>query len=543
MAGVSGDTLRRFIQSVRFQSLLCIALFYQNDTNFSLDSVSETLKKLLLSHCAQVLQEDSKNDLLDSLRCVRILTRDDQCLDQLSTDDFLKPLFTCAFVSYGSAEDVHTIESLKALSNLVFKRPVVLKTLRSFGIVERLLERLKAHISSRSRGDVLLLDLKLFFLLSGLESSIRRELAENSDAFCLFELLKVVYNVAYAIQRDIPEAKLQAPQYDRYCVLIRELLTGLTISNDDQRQLIGQLVNFLNIVPRRSFVHLLSLLDQPPSSERTSNDINEQMPAIQALIDYLSFQLNSLDESGAATSPMQQTSTTRLDEALCPVLNALIRGSQANRSIRKYCRSKILPHLGNDARRLPEEGSTLRNRLCKLLTNPQHGVSELVALLLFVLCKEDISRAIKYTGFGNFAGFLARHALLAGASKKRTRKREIVGDTTTNSTSNEEFDSSSAEEYSSNSSASDTEEYERLKNNINPVTGRWEADRPHPLEGMSEEQKEYVTMELVNKIDQLQRSGLIKPGTVGEDGRVRPVEHVLELLEQTHGQKTQDDSE
>ncbi|CAH8631025.1 unnamed protein product [Dicrocoelium dendriticum] len=530
MAGVSGDTLRRFIQSVRFQSLLCIALFYQNDTNFSLDSVSETLKKLLLSHCAQVLQEDSKNDLLDSLRCVRILTRDDQCLDQLSTDDFLKPLFTCAFVSYGSAEDVHTIESLKALSNLVFKRPVVLKTLRSFGIVERLLERLKAHISSRSRGDVLLLDLKLFFLLSGLESSIRRELAENSDAFCLFgnllssfqnepfspqncslmsELLKVVYNVAYAIQRDIPEAKLQAPQYDRYCVLIRELLTGLTISNDDQRQLIGQLVNFLNIVPRRSFVHLLSLLDQPPSSERTSNDINEQMPAIQALIDYLSFQLNSLDESGAATSPMQQTSTTRLDEALCPVLNALIRGSQANRSIRKYCRSKILPHLGNDARRLPEEGSTLRNRLCKLLTNPQHGVSELVALLLFVLCKEDISRAIKYTGFGNFAGFLARHALLAGASKKRTRKREIVGDTTTNSTSNEEFDSSSAEEYSSNSSASDTEEYERLKNNINPVTGRWEADRPHPLEGMSEEQKEYVTMELVNKIDQLQSDYLL----------------------------------
>jgi hypothetical protein len=35
------------------------------------------------------------------------------------------------------------------------------------------------------------------------------------------------------------------------------------------------------------------------------------------------------------------------------------------------------------------------------------------------------------------------------------------------------------------------------------VTGRWEQDKPNPLEGMSEEQKEFEAMELVNMMDKL----------------------------------------
>ena len=40
---------------------------------------------------------------------------------------------------------------------------------------------------------------------------------------------------------------------------------------------------------------------------------------------------------------------------------------------------------------------------------------------------------------------------------------------------------------------------------INPITGSYEAPRPNPLENMSEEQKEYEAIKLVNMIDQLQR--------------------------------------
>lgn len=40
---------------------------------------------------------------------------------------------------------------------------------------------------------------------------------------------------------------------------------------------------------------------------------------------------------------------------------------------------------------------------------------------------------------------------------------------------------------------------------INPVTGCIQEQTPNPLEGMSEEQKEYEANQLVNLIDQMQR--------------------------------------
>lgn len=50
-------------------------------------------------------------------------------------------------------------------------------------------------------------------------------------------------------------------------------------------------------------------------------------------------------------------------------------------------------------------------------------------------------------------------------------------------------------------------------------------------QGMSEEQKEYEAMQLVNLMDKMQRSGLISPARVGEDGRPEAVDHVLQLIE------------
>lgn len=68
-----------------------------------------------------------------------------------------------------------------------------------------------------------------------------------------------------------------------------------------------------------------------------------------------------------------------------------------------------------------------------------------------------------------------------------------------------------------------------MKDQINPVTGCFELPRQNPLEGMSEEQKEYEVMQIVNQLDRMTRSGVIRPGRIDENGRVVPVEHVLEL--------------
>ncbi len=66
---------------------------------------------------------------------------------------------------------------------------------------------------------------------------------------------------------------------------------------------------------------------------------------------------------------------------------------------------------------------------------------------------------------------------------------------------------------------------------VNPIIGCVESPKPSPFEGMSEEQKEYEAMKLVNLIQDLQNMGVVKPALPGEDGTPREVGHVLELQE------------
>lgn len=66
---------------------------------------------------------------------------------------------------------------------------------------------------------------------------------------------------------------------------------------------------------------------------------------------------------------------------------------------------------------------------------------------------------------------------------------------------------------------------------VNPIVGCVEPERPSPFEGMTDEQKEYEAMKLVNLINDLHNVGVIKPAVPGPDGRPVEVEHVLQLQE------------
>ncbi|THD22326.1 Synembryn-A [Fasciola hepatica] len=531
-----------------------------NDSNFTLSHVDCGQKEVILEQCIHGLNTNEFTELTDCLSCVRILSRDENCLDRLAENTTLESLCKFAFQRDEGNDRKKVIEALKALSNIIFKRPSTIPFLRSLGVVKSLTEHLKISVNNTNRNNVLLIDLKLLFILSGLEPEVRSELAKDTEAFALFatllrsfqadslssldveiisEALKGAYNIGYALQCDSTQHSTQ--QFDIFVPVLSELLLGKTTSPREHFQLVNHIVNFLNIVPKRYFRHLLR-----SSSDRAANTVCN-IPAVDVLLEFLSHQLDVLDSKDR---PESDTLNLRSDELLCPIFNVLIKGARGSRAIRKYCRLKILPYLGEEVRHLPEEGPTLRNRLCRFLTCPLQGVSELDALLLFVLCKEDIGRAVKYTGFGNFAGFLATHALLGRSSKRHSRVTEMaqVADGSLTSSTNQSSvitEDDSAEEYSTGSSESDTEEYNKLRENINPVTGRWELPHPNPMEGMSEEQKECTAMELVKQIDRLQRSGLIQPGVIGDDGRVRPAEHVLELLEnaRTQGLSKETDEE
>lgn len=62
-----------------------------------------------------------------------------------------------------------------------------------------------------------------------------------------------------------------------------------------------------------------------------------------------------------------------------------------------------------------------------------------------------------------------------------------------------------AENASDEGENSDTEEYLRVRDQINPIVGCYEPPRPDPMAGMSEEQKEYEAMKLVEQIDKMMK--------------------------------------
>ncbi|MGH0184348.1 UNVERIFIED_CONTAM: hypothetical protein FKN15_014609 [Acipenser sinensis] len=112
------------------------------------------------------------------------------------------------------------------------------------------------------------------------------------------------------------------------------------------------------------------------------------------------------------------------------------------------------------------------------MTHVDTDIKQCAAELLFVLCKENVSRFIKYTGYGNAAGLLAARGLLAGGQGSGVF---------------------------SDDEDTDTEEYREARESINPVTGRVEEKVPDPMEGMTEEQKEIEAVKLVGMLNQLSR--------------------------------------
>ncbi|KAH8876322.1 Synembryn-A [Schistosoma japonicum] len=506
----SNSVLDNFVLEVGFHNYYIITS-KKNDCNFAIENIGLEAKEGILRECRRVLQNHDTNELYTCLCCLRILTRDEVLRKNITSQFFLSQLFEIAFEFNSDLQSPKiNVEALKSLSNIVFKEPCSIDQLKVMGLIKKLIESVESPSAILDK-ERLLLCLKLLFIVTAMDSSSREELIKSNalQTFMKFldikrlditsevatETLKTVYNILYST-KDGDVTKELDDDIQKLVVMLRHILQDSLLDQFNNYALISpdvvviifslsQVVNVLNIIPKRSYKYLLDDTSGEHSvgnlakDSVSDNKVNE-MSSIEVLIAFLHSQLKL-----------------------------------------------VLPYLGKDVTRLPEDGDSIRNHLCKLLTHPVQIVGESAALFIFVLCKENIGRAVKYTGFGNFAGFLARHALLGKPSKAiRQSKCNAMSD----------------DEYSDTSTESETEEYKQLKEDVNPVTGRWEVPQPNPMENMSEEQKEYLAMDLVQKIDRLERSGLIQPGTIGEDGRVRPVQHILELIQTKDEDQKSDES-
>ncbi|XP_012215076.1 synembryn [Linepithema humile] len=462
------------------------------------------------------------------LAALRILSRDKTNLNELITDDAMKIILQNAGLTKICEGDqvaytAVTIESLKLLCNLVFQSVKVQQSKVLISSLPYLIDRIKNY-TKNVPNDIKLFDMRTLFLLTALNTSTRDVIKVNlcgdlylikiieefvtqnqdnetsaiktEEITIICEVLKVLFNL-YIHSDDIGVEDQE--KYKNLALILYKLLTFKYSTQQDDIE--SNVINLLTVIPCNCYTPIV----QPVECNDCKNVYqNMDMSAICVLLRFLDQRLDC---------------KTHLIENISPVVTALVRLVKSEKIIRKYVKLQILPPL-KDVMNRPEEGTTLRAKLCKLLTSPLTKLRDLVAELLFVLCKENVSRMVKYTGYGNAAGMFAKKGLLGSSGS--------IQETA----------------YSSESEDSETEEYLKYKEQINPITGCFEHPKPNPLEGMTDEQKEYEALQLVNLVDKLTRDGVVRPCRIGEDGKPTPIEHVLELQselpKQQYGRKDSD---
>ncbi|CAG9854688.1 unnamed protein product [Phyllotreta striolata] len=475
------------------------------------------------------LSEDQKI-IKNAFIAVRILSREKDHLAELINDDWIDLMMKLSGLNDDSfqfdTDNMNVrVEILRCLSNILFNSEQMAINSVNNGILDGLVKSINHFSNETILYEIKLLEIKLVFLITALRRDAREKvfhlmatliqilediLKEAADVINLnneqshipplfltdnqaelaCEVLKVLFNITINVNTSV-DPEVLANCY----TLVKTLRSYLIISS-----LIKEKTNNL----RKDVIHLLvNMPDETykeliPSSKDNRNKITLEFEGHNMTVVYEI--LMFLD-----TKLRDNLNIDRQHDSLCPVITVLLKGSSSNRLIRKFLRNQILPPL-TDVHSRPEEGDTLRNHLCRLLTSPLIHLRNVVGKFLFVLCKKNASRMIKYTGYGNAAGFFAQEGLLV--------KGQV-----------QDGDESSSDD-------SETEEYAEHKHGIDPVKGCYEElQRKSALENMTDEQKEYEAMKLAELMNNMLETGIIKPCTLGEDGKPKPIEHVLQLQE------------
>ncbi|XP_059099324.1 synembryn-A-like [Tigriopus californicus] len=445
-------------------------------------------KTSLWNRLLETLQDDAKNlEHLQALTALKIMSRDKTNLDDLIDERMINQLLKFTGIApdllrKNLTDQIQAVisEAQRCLHNFLLQSGVARALCAKNETLPGIMNLVPSFRDLNIPHAILVFDLKIAFLITALCQETRKQM--------------------YLEQRGVP----------RLLALIQSLVSNAkdrgqersgthpTLSCEEVNvlnEVPWNCINLLNNVPIKCTDPLLGTLkkDIVPSGIEELEYDGSGMNAIQAILNVL---LHKIDHPGEDTS---------LQDAITPVLCVLCNLSRYHRQVRKYLRARILPPL-KDVSHRPEVGNDARNKLCKLLTSTSDSVAQTVAEFLFILCKESVSRLVKYSGYGNAAGLLARRGLMLGGR----------GDNAGNYSDEED---------------SDTEEYLENAHKVNPIVGCVEPTRPSPFEGMSEEQKEYEAMKLVNLIHELNNVGVVKPAIPGPDGRPQEIDHVLQLQE------------
>lgn len=309
------------------------------------------------------------------------------------------------------------------------------------------------------------------------------------------EIMKTMFNITLSLPE--PESTDTVDHCDRIVFIVRSIFVHLRPLPDEPENLPNHAINVLSNMPTECLKHLMWTM--PPSvCKKIAQDYECRLSSHRYRIQFETYNMLAIQTMLQILDDRLKATAQPLQENIIPVLSAFCQMARGNRVIRKYLRMEVLPPLGHVGTTRPEEGNLIRNGLVRLMRSAIEDIKELAADFLFVLCKENVNRLIKYTGYGNAAGLLASRGLM-GVSQSQMNGTD----------------------YSSDDDDSETEEYAMDKLHIDPMIGAIPKDdgKANPLDEMSEQEKEEEAEKLASLIRDLNRRGVIRTAQVGLDGR------------------------
>lgn len=508
----------------------------KNSRVFQFDQKDEATRRRLCESILKLLESNIKCSCQATcLETLRILSRDKKVLDPVATRQHMVDLMRLAGLecTQNAVQEMPDfaviVEALKCLCNISFNSKVAQQLSVDLGVMAAICQRLHMYKDQNLSHEIKFFDLRLLFLLSAFQTDIRVQIRDelrglelltdvlectlglqwvdkyevaaqlckttltSEEVDRIFEVLKALFNITMDSPHDIDEDSEH--QFKNLAAILRHCLMVKADSVDRTEELQSHAINLLSNIP----VSCLDVLISVPSEAGSKEHSGKNMEAVQILLDFMEKRI----DKGSS-----------LKEGVTPVLTLMIECSRTHSTIRRYLKAKVLPPL-KDVTNRPEIGTTTRNKLVRLMTHVDTGVKQTAAEFLFVLCKERVDNLLKYTGYGNAAGLLASRSLLAGGRGEG--------------------------QYSESDEDSDTEEYKSVKPYINPITGHVEEPLPNPMDEMTEEQKEYEAMKLVNMFDKLSREQIIMPMTVTSGGTMAPIQEMVHSYSPPENESSESD--
>lgn len=342
----------------------------------------------------------------ECLAAVRILSRDKTNLNQTTAKQFdcLLNIANIGSTNVAALPVAVSVEALKCMCNMVYQSEKCQAMCLKNAAIEGIVKRLRIYKDHNVEYDLQYFDMKLLFIITGLNPNVRPKLRDDFHGLTylvetldlimrekrtdqmylsqphidlLCEILKVLYNITYRSETTVATEEEEEIQFRRLAVVLHDLLLCKSFNKDAQLELCSNAVNLLTNVPTACYSELVVAVHPTSSNQAPTVFDGQDVSVLEVMLQFLKTRLESAT-SGSST----------LAEMLSPVLMALLKCVQCVSVQRRYIRSVILPPL-KDVHERPEVGNTLRNQLCRLLTSVDSQVRDLVAELLFVICKEN----------------------------------------------------------------------------------------------------------------------------------------------------------